>query len=146
MTGEPQGGALPAELSSFVGRRHELAQVRRALAHSRVVTLAGPGGVGKTRLALRLAAEQAEDYPDGARLVELAPVRDPRLVADTAVASLGLTSGPGLAPLESLVHHLRDRELLVVLDNCEHLREAAAALVRHLLERCPRVRVLATSR
>src|SRR5689334_17095974 len=102
-----QAGDLPAALSSFVGRRHELAQVRRALPRSRVVTLSGPGGVGKTRLALRIAAGAAGGYPDGVQLVELAPVQDPGLVADTTVAAFGLANATVLPPLEALVGHLR---------------------------------------
>jgi predicted ATPase/DNA-binding CsgD family transcriptional regulator len=148
MSGTPlrRGSALPAELSSFIGRRHELGQVRHALSGSRVVTLSGPGGVGKTRLALRVAADAASGYPDGVRLVELAAVQDPALVADTVVASLGLSVAPALAPLEALVGHLRDRRLLLVLDNCEHVRDAVSTLISAVLDSCPRVRVLATSR
>ena len=148
MTGTPlrHPRVLPAELSSFVGRRHELTQARRALVRSRLVTLTGPGGVGKTRLALRVAAEAAATYGDGVHLVELAPVRDPRLVADTAVTSLGLTGHNARAPREALLRHLLDRELLLVLDNCEHLRDAVASLVTELVDRCPRLRVVATSR
>ena len=141
-----RGRELPAELSSFIGRRHELRQVRHALGESRVVTLSGPGGVGKTRLALRVATDAASDYPDGVRLVELAPVQDAGLVADTVVASLGLSVAPALAPLEVLVAHLRDRAFLLVLDNCEHVRDAVSAVISAVLDRCPRVRILVTSR
>src|SRR5215213_9519648 len=137
-----RGRELPAELSSFIGRRHELRQVRHALGESRVVTLSGPGGVGKTRLALRVATDAASGYADGVRVVELAPVQDPALVADTVVASLGLSIAPALAPLEALVGHLRDRSLLLVLDNCEHVRDAVNALISAVLDGCPRVRML----
>jgi predicted ATPase/DNA-binding CsgD family transcriptional regulator len=145
-TPPPQGRGLPAELSSFIGRRHELAEVRGALARSRVVTLSGPGGVGKTRLALRVAAEMAPSCSDGASMVELAPVPDPGLLVDTVVAALGLRGATTLSPRDALVRHLHDRELLLVLDNCEHVRDAVAALVSDVLENCPRVRILATSR
>src|SRR4051794_36366124 len=141
-----RGGTLPAELSSFIGRRHELAQVRHALGSSRLVTLSGFGGVGKTRLALRVATDAASDYPDGVRFVELAPVQDPALVADTVVASLGLSVVPALAPLDALVGHLRDHGLLLVLDNCEHVRDAVSVLISAVLDNCPRVRILVTSR
>src|SRR5919112_1020919 len=140
-----RGRELPAELSSFIGRRNELAWVRHALSGSRVVTLSGPGGVGKTRLALRVATDAASGYPEGVRLVELAPVQDPGLIADTVVASLGLRVAPALAPLDALVAHLRDRGLLLVLDNCEHVRDAVSAVVSAVLDSCPRVRILATS-
>ena len=148
MSGTPlwRGSELPAEVSSFIGRRNELAEIRHALGGSRVVTLSGPGGVGKTRLALRAATDALSGYPDGVRSVELAPVQDPALVADTVVAALGLGVAPALAPLEALVGHLRDRDLLLVLDNCEHVRHAVTALVSALLDNCPRVRILATSR
>jgi len=137
---------LPAELSSFVGRRHELAQVRSALRSSRLVTLSGPGGVGKTRLALRAAADLAAAYPDGAWVVELAPVQDPELVPDTVVAALGLRDATHAAPLEGLLAHLHDRALLLVVDNCEHLQDAAAALITQVIGACPDVHVVATSR
>src|SRR4051794_31842413 len=148
MSGTPQwrGSELPPELSSFIGRRHERARVRHALRGSRVVTLSGPGGVGKTRLALRVATEAASDYPDGVRLVEFARVQDPGLVADTAVARLGLSVEPALAPLEALVGHLRHRGLLLVLDNCEHVKDAVSVLISAVLDSCPGVRILAPSR
>ena len=137
---------LPAELSSFVGRRHELASVRTGLTAHRLVTLLGPGGVGKTRLALRAAEDQERGLADGAWVAELAPVMLPELVPDTVVGALGIRSAEGRSPTERLVAHLRDRQLLLVLDNCEHVQEAAAALAAELLSSCPGVRVLVTSR
>ena len=137
---------LPSELSSFVGRRHELQQVRAALAESRLVTLFGPGGVGKTRLAFRVAADLAKAYEDGAWVVELAPVHDSDLVVDEVVAALGLRDHAGTPPVQQLVTYLAEREILLVLDNCEHVQHAASLLVAQLLEACPRVRVIATSR
>ncbi|WP_148572459.1 ATP-binding protein [Nocardioides caldifontis] len=137
---------LPAELSSFVGRRHELGQVRTALRDHRLVTLFGPGGVGKTRLAFRAAADLERGYPDGAWVVELAPVTDGELVADTVVAALGLRDGQGGDTEQRLVTHLQDRELLLVLDNCEHVQDAAARLVVRLLGAAPGLRVITTSR
>jgi len=137
---------LPAELSSFVGRRHELASVRDGLAAHRLVTLLGPGGVGKTRLAFRAAADQERTMAGGAWVAELAPVLVPDLVPETVVGALGIRSIDGGSPTERLVSHLRDRQLLLVLDNCEHVQEAAAALAAELLASCPGVRVLVTSR
>ncbi|HEU4515152.1 MAG TPA: LuxR C-terminal-related transcriptional regulator [Nocardioidaceae bacterium] len=137
---------LPAELSSFVGRRHELAAVRTGLATHRLVTLLGPGGIGKTRLAFRAAADQERNLADGAWVAELAPVQVPELVPETVVGALGIRSAEGGSPTGRLVAHLRDRQLLLVLDNCEHLQEAAAALAEELLSSCPGVQVLATSR
>jgi non-specific serine/threonine protein kinase len=137
---------LPAELSSFVGRRHELSAVRTEVARHRLVTLLGPGGIGKTRLALRAAADLERKMADGAWVAELATVHVHELVPETVVAALGLRSAQGGSPTERLVAHLRDRQLLLVLDNCEHVQEAAAALAAELLSSCPGVRVLATSR
>ena len=137
---------LPAELSSFVGRRHELASVRTGVATHRLVTLLGPGGIGKTRLAFRAAADLERSLADGAYVAELAPVQVPELVPETVVAALGIRSARGGSPTERLVAHLRDRQLLLVLDNCEHVQEAATALAAELLSSCPGVRVLATSR
>ena len=137
---------LPAELSSFVGRRHELASVRSGMATHRLVTLLGPGGMGKTRLAYRAAADQERALPDGAWVAELAAVQLPELVAESVVAALGIRSARGGSPHERLVEHLRNRQLLLVLDNCEHVQEAAATLVAELLAACPGVRFLVTSR
>jgi predicted ATPase/DNA-binding CsgD family transcriptional regulator len=137
---------LPADVSSFVGRRHELAQLRAALGTHRLVTLFGPGGVGKTRLALRAARDRQKSFADGPWLVELAPLQDPDLIADTVLAALGLRDSVGGSPIERLTNHLRDRSMLLVLDNCEHVNEAAAALIAELLTACPGLQVLATSR
>ncbi len=137
---------LPAELSSFVGRRHELTSARTGLATHRLVTLLGPGGIGKTRLAMRAAAEQERSLADGVWVAELAPVQVPELVPESVVGALGIRSAQAGSPTERLVAHVRDRELLLVLDNCEHVQEAAAALTAELLSSCPDVRVLVTSR
>ena len=137
---------LPAELSSFVGRRHELASVRTGLATHRLVTLLGSGGIGKTRLAYRAAADQERSLADGAWVAELAPVQVPELVPEAVVGALGIRSAERGSATEQLVVHLRDRQLLLVLDNCEHVQEAAAALAAELLASCPDVRVLVTSR
>jgi len=141
-----QRSNLPAELSSFVGRRHELASVRTGLSTHRLVTLLGPGGIGKTRLAYRTAADQERRMADGAWIAELAPVEAPELVPETVVGSLGIRSAEGGTPTERLVAHLRDRRLLLVLDNCEHVQAAAAGLASELLARCPGVRILVTTR
>ena len=131
-----------AEVSSLVGRGLEIAAVRERLRTARVVTLTGPGGCGQTRLALRVAALAAGD---GAWLVELAPLTDPALVPATVVQALGVSERDMLTPAAGLVRALAGRELLVVLDNCEHVLEAAAGLVATLLAQCRRVRFLATS-
>ncbi|MBT0773297.1 winged helix-turn-helix domain-containing protein [Kineosporia sp. J2-2] len=142
---------LRAELTSFIGREHDLAQVRELLGRHRLVTLIGPGGAGKTRLAVESARPAADDLPDGAWLVELAPVTAGGDVAPAALAALGLRDtmlgeATGDSPRERLVAAVRDREMLLVLDNCEHVIEQVAALAHQLLGECPRLRVLATSR
>jgi predicted ATPase len=139
-------GSLPAETTSFVGRRHELAEARRKLADARLVSLVGPGGVGKTRLAVRIAASLGRGFPGGAWMAELAEVGDPALVSHAVLAGLGLRDQAAAEPLGLLLGYLRDKELLLVLDNCEHLLEAAAELVSELIRAAPGLRVIATSR
>jgi predicted ATPase/class 3 adenylate cyclase/DNA-binding CsgD family transcriptional regulator len=137
---------LPAQLTSFVGRDAQLTQLRELLAQNRVVTLTGAGGVGKTRLAIQLAAQMATDFGDGVWYVDLAPITDPELVAVTVARALGLPDQPGRSTMDTLLRFVRDRQLLVVLDNCEHLLDASAALVVGLLSGAARLTVLATSR
>jgi predicted ATPase/DNA-binding CsgD family transcriptional regulator len=139
-------GNLPAEATTFVGRRRELAELRRTLAAARLVSLVGPGGVGKTRLAVRMAADLERGFSSGAWWVELAEIRDPALVINAVVAALDLRNQAAAQPLPILLSHLRDRELLLVLDNCEHLLEASARLVADVLRAAPEVRVMITSR
>ena len=139
-------GNLPAEATSFIGRRHELAELRKKLTTARLVSLVGPGGVGKTRLAIRIAGDLRRAFPGGAWLVELADLRDPGLVDNAVLAALDLRDQAPSEPLSLLLAHLRDKEMLIVLDNCEHLLGAAAQLVTHILKAAPGVRVVATSR
>ena len=133
-------------MSSLVGRGPEIAAVLEGLRAARVVTLTGPGGCGKTRLALRVAALTEAGFGDGARLVELAPLTDPALVPASVAQVLGVSERDMTTPTAGLVRALADRELLVVLDNCEHVLEGAAGLVAAVADQCRRVRVLATSR
>ena len=156
----PSSVALPRPLTSFVGREREVADVREALSREgvRLLTLTGPGGVGKTRLAMEaaaalLAAGGGPDsapgggpYPDGVRWVDLGSLADGALVPRAALAAVGGREGPGRPPLAALAEALTPRRLLLVLDNCEHLADACAALADALLEACPGVRLLATSR
>ncbi|MCX5215416.1 LuxR C-terminal-related transcriptional regulator [Kitasatospora sp. NBC_00240] len=136
---------LPADVTSLVGRRAELAELKRVLEESRLVTLTGIGGVGKTRLALQVAREVRRAFPDGVFWVSLAEVGERGLVALTVMDAVGLrTMGPEATTV--LVDYMRDKRLLLVLDNCEHLVEACADLAAELLPACPGVRVLATSR
>ena len=139
-------GNLPAEVASFFGRRYELAEVRKKLTGARLVSLVGPGGVGKTRLAIRIATDLRRGFPGGAWLVELADVRDPALVTNAVLAALDLRDQAAAAPVALLRSYLRDKELLLVLDNCEHLLDATAQLIDGVLRAAPGVRVIATSR
>jgi non-specific serine/threonine protein kinase len=146
----PAGGRLPQRLTGFVGRERELAEVQRLLAGARLLTLTGAGGVGKSRLALELARRAAASQPGGdaepVRLLELAPLADAALVPQAAAEALGVVEQPGRPLVDTLIAALRPRPLLLVLDNCEHLLGACAALAVALLEACPPLRVLATSR
>src|SRR5246127_2106399 len=126
-------GGLPRPLTSFIGRERELAQARRLLAGNYLVTLTGAGGSGKTRLCIALAAEVAADYPDGVYFVPLAPVRDPGLVPSTIAQGIGLQDARDVPLIEHLVSQLRERQILIVLDNFEHLL-AGAPVVTRLLE------------
>jgi non-specific serine/threonine protein kinase len=142
----PASDNLPLQLSRFVGRDAELVDIRGKLAEQRLVTLTGTGGVGKTRLALEVAAGLRQQFEDGVFLVELASLTEPRLVANALAAPLGFRAEAHQPLEQSLVGFLRPRHLLLVLDNCEHLVEACAHVADVLLRTCPRVHVLATSR
>ncbi|MGQ0575720.1 MAG: ATP-binding protein [Pseudonocardia sp.] len=146
VVGELAAHNLPVELTRFVGRSADVADVAAALADTRLVTLTGPGGCGKTRLATRVAADVLDRYPHGVRLVELAALTDGRLVPALVAQALGVRERPGATPHDTLVAALRERGTLIVLDNCEHLLDAAAQTVATLLRSCPWLRVLATSR
>jgi predicted ATPase len=138
---------LPHQLSSFVGREQEVAEVERLLTGQRLVTLCGPGGCGKTRLALAVAQDLLEEFEDGGVWwVELASLSDPKLVSVAVASALGMREVPDRSLIEVLVEHLKPRRVLLVLDNCEHLVEGCAALADTLLRACPDLHVLATSR
>jgi predicted ATPase/class 3 adenylate cyclase len=139
--------ALPAQSTPFLGRERELAEVGDLLARDdvRLVTLTGPGGAGKTRLAIQAAAERAAAYADGVVFVALAPVRDPALIAATVTEALGLADQPGVAPADLLREHLAERELLLLLDNLEQIA-SGAPLIGGLVAACPALTVLAISR
>lgn len=139
-------GSLPAEVTSFVGRRHEVAAVRRMLSTSRLVTLTGAGGVGKTRLAQRVGAEMRRAFPDGVWFVELAELRDPDLVAVTVGEALGIRESAVSPDAPGLAGFIGTQQVLLVLDNCEQLIGACADLAETLLRSCPELRILATSR
>lgn len=137
---------LPAPRTSFVGRVQEIVEIKRALAMTRLLTLTGTGGSGKTRLALEVARDLVGMYPHGVWFVELAPLMEGELVPQAVAQVVGVQERPGQPLVDTLAEVLRDRELLLILDNCEHLVEAAAGLVDTLLDTCYRLHVLATSR
>jgi predicted ATPase/class 3 adenylate cyclase/DNA-binding CsgD family transcriptional regulator len=137
---------LPVQLTSFVGRDADIAQVRDLVAENRLVTLTGAGGVGKTRLAIQIAGQIANEFPDGIWYVDLAPITDPDLVPITTAGTLGLPDQPGRSTMDTLSRFVADRHMLVVLDNCEHLLDASAELVVALLGAAAGLTLLATSR
>jgi predicted ATPase/DNA-binding SARP family transcriptional activator/DNA-binding CsgD family transcriptional regulator len=143
---DPSKHNLPAARTTFVGREREMLEVKRELAMTRLLTLTGTGGSGKTRLALEVARDLMGVYPDGVWLVELARHSEGDLVPQAVAGTLGVKERPGEPLTNTLIDHLRDRPTLLLLDNCEHLLEAVARLGDSLLDYCPRLRVLATSR
>ena len=139
-------GQLPVRLTPLVGRETELDDIVEALHRNRLITLTGPGGTGKTRLALAAARTAEASFPDGACWVALAQIDDPAIIGQAVATQLGVPDTPGQDPVEAIAKHVADHPVLVVLDNCEHLAEAAASLAEYLLAACPALVVLATSR
>jgi predicted ATPase/class 3 adenylate cyclase len=137
---------LPVQLTRFIGRDAEVAEVKRLVSLSRLVTLTGSGGCGKTRLAIQAASELGVHYPNGVWFIELAPVTDPELVSQTILSILNLREDSHRIALDVLIDYLRAKTLLLVLDNCEHLIEACAHVSEALLRACPKLCILATSR
>jgi predicted ATPase/DNA-binding CsgD family transcriptional regulator len=142
----PTSGNLPAEPNSFIGRERDLSELALLLGDVRALTLCGPGGIGKTRLALRLACDLVPEFADGAWLVELADTADPELIPRRVAATFGVREEPDRPLLATLAEALRARRLLLILDTCEHLVDGCAELVHQLLAGCPSLRVIATSR
>jgi predicted ATPase/class 3 adenylate cyclase/DNA-binding CsgD family transcriptional regulator len=137
---------LPAQLTSFVGRGAQIDEVHRLLLYNRLVTLTGAGGAGKTRLSIEVASRLAGAFPDGVWWVDLAPVADPIVAPVTVARTLGLPDQPGRSPMDTVQRFIGDRRILLLLDNCEHLLDACGEVIATLLNGCPRLAVLATSR
>ncbi len=137
---------LPQQVTSFIGRDRQLAETKASLSKTRLLTLLGAGGLGKTRLSLQVAADIVDNYPDGVWLVELAPLSDGQMVAQAVASALGVKEEAGRPVQEALAKHVKDRQLLLILDNCEHLLPACAALVTALLQSGPHLKVLVSSR
>jgi predicted ATPase len=138
-------GELPAEVTGFVGRQRELAVLDGLLGTARLVTVTGPGGVGKTRVALRAAAKSRGQFADGVCLAELGGLHDPDLLPHTVATCLGLPGQEAGSQADAIVDYLRGRQLLLILDSCEHLIGACAALAGPVLRYAPQVTILATS-
>jgi predicted ATPase/class 3 adenylate cyclase len=137
---------LPEQVTSFIGREREIADIKSLLGKTRLLTVTGSGGCGKTRLTLQVAAELLEENEDGAWLVELGPITDPDLVPRTVANALQVREERGRPILQSVVEFLKNRQLLLLIDNCEHLLDACARVADEIIRHCPRVRVLASSR
>jgi predicted ATPase/class 3 adenylate cyclase len=136
---------LPVQLTSFIGRENEIAEIKQELKGHHLVTLTGPGGTGKTRLSLQVAADLLDHFPHGVWFIELAPLTDPDLIPQTILSAIGISEQSG-KPLEGLREYLREKKSLIVLDNCEHLLEASANVANVLLNAAPNLNVLASSR
>ncbi|MGB7873842.1 MAG: adenylate/guanylate cyclase domain-containing protein [Anaerolineales bacterium] len=137
---------LSTNLSSFIGRERELSGVKERLEQSRLLTLIGPGGTGKTRLSYQAGSESLSDYKEGVWLIELAPLSDSALIVQTIASVFGLRESPGRPLADLVIDYLRAKQLLLILDNCEHLIDACARLADQLLRHCPNLKVLASSR
>src|SRR6266498_4590980 len=137
---------LPTQLTSFIGRENEIAELQQELNQHRLVTLTGSGGTGKTRLSLQVAVDLLEKFDHGIWFVELAPLTDPELIPQTILSSIGLSEQPGKTPIEILKEYLREKKVLILLDNCEHLIEASAKVTNALLNAAPNLKILASSR
>jgi len=137
---------LPFQATSFIGRERELAEVKRLLGGSRLLTLLGMGGLGKTRLSLQAAAEQIHDFPDGVWFLDLAPISDPALIVSETAQVLGVREEPGRPLLQTVCAHLKNQRALLILDNCEHVIKASAQMASAILKVAPHVRLLASSR
>jgi transcriptional regulator with XRE-family HTH domain len=137
---------LPLQLTSFVGREREIAEIKRLLGKAKLVTLTGSGGCGKTRLALETAKQLVESYRDGIWLIELASLSDPNLVLQTVASTLGIPESHDALPTVALTKYLRTKQLLLILDNCEQIVAVTAHIADEILRICPQVQILVTSR
>lgn len=137
---------LPAQLTSFIGRKQEIAEARELLSSTRILTFIGPGGTGKTRLSLQVAAEQLPECKDGVWLIELAQLADATYILSTLASTLRLREQQGVPLIDTITDYLRGKQLLLVLDNCEHLIETCAHLSEHFLHTCPKLKIITSSR
>ena len=145
MVEEGDGAQRDSEPSSFIGRTEELARMKQLLMNSRLVTLTGPPGIGKSRLASEFAVAEADKFPDGTYVVNLVPIEDGSLVAGAVLSELGVAENPDRSEVETIVDHVEEKQALIVLDNCEHLIDACSEIVDHLIRALPKLCVIATS-
>lgn len=143
---EARPNNIPIQLTSFIGRDIEIPEIKVLLEKSRLVTLLGPGGTGKTRLSIQVGADMIDNFPDGVFIVEFAPVSDPLWVAETVMNSLKIKEEKGKSIQESLISFLANKEMLIIIDNCEHLINECSVFCQLLLEKCPKLKIIATSR
>jgi predicted ATPase/class 3 adenylate cyclase len=146
MTLDARPNNLPVQLTSFIGREKELKYLKDELKQNRLLTLTATGGAGKSRLSLQAGADLIDDFANGVWFVELAAVSDPEFLTAEIINALGIKEEPKKTPEETLVDHLKDKEILIILDNCEHLINACADLTERLLSSCPKLKIIATSR
>jgi len=137
---------LPVQLTTFIGRENEIAEIKQELEDHRLITLTGSGGTGKTRLLLQVAAELLDHFDHGVWFVELAPLADPELISQTILSAIGISEQPGKMSIELLKEYLPEKKLLIILDNCEHLIDASAQVANTLLNAAPSLKILASSR
>src|SRR5690349_451439 len=137
---------LPAQLTSFIGREQEIAEARRLFASARILTFIGPGGTGKTRLCLQVAAEQISEFRDGVWLIELAQLADPSYVLSAVASTLNVRELQGARLIDTFTDYLRGKQVLLILDNCEHLIETCARRSDHFLQSCPKLKIVTSSR
>lgn len=137
---------LPVQLTSFIGREEEIKELKELLKNTCLLTLTGPGGAGKTRLSLQIGADVIDDFANGVWFIELAPIFDPVLITQEILKELGIKEEPGKTLEETLTGYLKDKEILIIIDNCEHMIEDCATLAENLLKVCSKLKLLATSR
>jgi predicted ATPase/Tfp pilus assembly protein PilF len=146
MTLDARPNNLPTQLTNFIGREKEMRHARDLLKDNRLLTIAGAGGAGKTRFSLQIAADLIDEFENGVWLIELAALSDPFLLPESFLDSLGIREEPGKTPEQTLTDYLKGKEILIILDNCEHLIEACAVMAESLLLKCPKLKIIATSR
>jgi predicted ATPase len=137
---------LPAQLTSIIGREREITEAQELFASTRILTFIGPGGTGKTRLCLQVAAEQISEFKDGVWLIELAQLADPTYILSAIASTFNVRELQGARLIDTLTDYLRGKQLLLILDNCEHLIETCAQLSDHFLHACPKLKIITSSR